>query len=183
MTTSTTRAIINVIDSGGGGNPPAFGENGSGDLYLPEVYEAVYFFVEFEFLIETTTEDPETSETTVSTSPASTVSTEFDFDLYGLTYTEIDNNTVKIEGPISNVFLDQFYQFVLPDMTEPVLPFDTDVPYYSLIKYQKPSVNQVLFEYDFLVNNTYNTIVNQWVHWSFETAKQNIEYTIPRGLA
>lgn len=185
-TITTRRAIINVIDTEGGGNPPPPlfppGEEDA-DLYLPDVYEETEFYVEFEFLIEETTESGNEDGTTeVQIYPASTVETDFDFSVYGLIYTQLNSNTVRLDGPVQDVFLDQFYQFVLPDMSEPILPFDTSVPYYSLIKYQEPGDKLVRLEYEFEVDGLATTVYH-WVHWSFETAKQNIEYTIPRGLA
>lgn len=183
----TTQVIINVTDYSGGGSPPASDPEGAG-LYLPSAYEATPFFAIVEFLIETVTIDPQTGEETVILTPASSVTSDFDFETYNMTYTQINNYTIRIDGPILNVFTDQFYQFAVPDdttpipnITTPILPFDTDVEFYSVIKYQKPSVNTVLFNYTFLVNNTFNTVVYQWINWRFDTAVNNIRNLASKG--
>lgn len=177
----STRVIINILETGGGGSPPETDPAGEG-LYLPNAYEATPFFAVFEFLIEETIVDPESGEETVNLFPATTVTSDFNFEFYNITFTKINNHTVRIDGPIFNVFQDQFYQFVLPDLTTPILPFDTEDEFLSLIRYKKPSSNQILFEYTFKVNETFDVTVFQWIIWLFNTAINNIDALIARGL-
>ena len=184
MGTTTSRVIINILSTGGGGSPPEEDPTNAEELYFPSAYESLDFFVEFEFLIEETTEpdEEEGGEAEVVTFPASTVETTFDFDAYNITYTSINDYTFRIEGPILNVFQDQFYQFVLPDLSTPQLPFDTEEEFLSLIKYQKPASNTIEFEYDFLVNNTFDVSVYQIIVWRFQTAVNNIANLVSKGL-
>ena len=172
--------IINILDTGGGGGPPVSDPDGEG-LYLPDAYEATAFFAIIEFLIQETIVDPETLEESVIITPASSVTSDFDFESYNITYTQINANTIRIDGPILNVFTDQYYQFVLPDLSTPILPFDTEEEFYSLIKYQKPASNTILFEYSFLVNDLYDTAVYQWINWKYETAVNNIQALASKG--
>lgn len=183
-TSSTRRVVINILQSSGGGTPPPpLFEPDELDLYLPNAYEETEFFVVFEFLIEeTTTSQNEDGNVEVRIYPATNVDTTFDFSQYNITYTKINDNTIRLDGPVRDAFPDQYYQFVLPDMSEPILPFDTDEVYYSLIKYQEPSNKLVRLEYGFSVD-TFSPTVYHWIYWSFESAKQNIEYTIERGIA
>jgi len=184
MATTSTRVIINITATGGGGTPPVPDPENEEEIYLPTAYEAVAFFVEFEFLIEETTESQnEDGNTEVQTFPATSVETDFDFDQYNITYTKLTDNKVRIEGPIRNAFLDQFYQFVLPDMSTPILPPDTQEEFYSLIKYQKPANNSVELEYEFLVNNQYTVSVFHIIVWRYQTAVNNIQNLVQRGLA
>lgn len=177
----TTQVIIEILGSGGGGSPPVSDPDGVG-LYLPSAYEATEFFAVVQFLIEETEIDPITEEETVTVTPASSVESDFPFSFYNITYTNINDSTIRIDGPILNVFQDQFYQFVLPDLTTPVLPFNTEEEFLSLIKYQKPSNNTILFEYEFLINEQYDTEVYQWINWKYETAVGNIENLVLQGL-
>jgi hypothetical protein len=172
--------IINILETGGGGSPPA-SDPGEG-LYLPDAYEATTFYAIVEFLIQTTTVDPLTEEETIETVPATSVTSDFDFEAYNITYTQINDYTIRIDGPILNVFNDQYYQFVLPDLTTPILPFNTEEEFLSLIRYQKPSVNTTLFTYSFLVNESYETAVYQWINWLYDSAVGNIEDLVSRGL-
>lgn len=192
---TTRRAIVNVIEKVGGGNPPPplFPPSEEDeDSYLPDIYEKTDFYIVFEFLIEQTTESlNEDGNTEVEIYPATTVITNFDFDYYGLTYTQINSNTIRLEGAAENVFPDEYYKFVLPDeendegirpLKTEILPFDTSVPYYSLIEYKEPNNKLVRLEYQFIVDGL-STVVYHWIHWSFDTAKESIEYTISQGLA
>jgi hypothetical protein len=176
----TTELIINVTDYSGGGSPPGSDPAGAG-LYLPDAYEATAFFAVIEFLIQETIIDPETGEETITVTPVSSVTSDFDFAAYNMTYTQINNYTVRLDGPILNVFTDQYYQFVLSDMSTPILPFDTEEEFYSLIKYQKPSANTILFEYSFLVDEVFDTAVYQWINWKYETAVNNITSLSTKG--
>lgn len=177
----TTEVIINILDTGGGGSPPVSDPDDEG-LYLPDAYEATAFFAIVEFLIQETIVDGESEEETVIITPASSVTSDFDFAFYNITYTQINANTIRIDGPILNVFQDQYYQFVLPDLSTPILPFNTTEEFLSLIRYQKPASNTTLFEYSFLVNEVYDTAVYQWINWKFESAVGNIDDLVSRGL-
>jgi hypothetical protein len=177
----STRVIINVLETGGGGDPPDQDPAGAG-LYLPTAYEATPFFAVFEFLIEETIIDPVTNEEIINVYPATKVTTNFNFSQYSITYTQINANTSRIDGPVLNAFPDQFYQFVLPDLSTPILPFDTEEDFLSLIRYKKPSANQILLEYTFEVNDTFNVSVFQWIIWLFVTAVNNIDALVARGL-
>lgn len=178
-----TRVIINITDTSGGGSPPVPDPGNEDEIYLPTAYEAVAFFVEFEFLIEeTTTDNNESGNIEVETFPANSVETDFDFGQYNITYTKLTDNKVRIEGPILNAFTDQFYQFVLPDGSTPILPFDTQEEFYSLIKYQKPANNSVELEYEFLINNQYDVSVFHIIVWRYQTAVNNIENLVQQGL-
>lgn len=183
----TTRVLINILDTGGGEDPPIPNAENRNEQYLPTTYEAVDFFVEFEFLVEETILPDQVNEGTVEeeevrVEPAVSVKTEFPFEQYNITFTEINNFTFRLEGPIFNVFTDQFYQFVLPDMSTPILPFDTQQQFYSLIKYQKPAKNSTELKYDFLINNTIDTSIYQIIVWRYQTAVNNIQNLVSKGL-
>lgn len=181
----TRQVIINILETGGGGTPPESDPVGVG-LYLPDAYEGTPFFAVVEFLFEEIIIDPETEEETVIITIPNDVTSDFDFENFGLEFTKVNVNTVRIEGSIINVFLDQFYRFVLPDLTTPILPFDTEEEFLSLIEYKKPSSNTVLFEYTFKVFDSPTTFeevsVFQWINWLFTSAVANIDALVAKGL-
>lgn len=183
----TKEVIINILDTGGGGSPPEADPEEDG-LYLPDAFEGIFFFAEIEFLFEETIVDPETQEeTSIITTPFA-VESDFDFANFGLTFTKVDDsdNIVRIEGGAINVFLDQFYEFVLPDLSTAVLPPNTDVDFFSLIKYQKPGSNTTLFEYKFKVYENANSFIEvsvfQTIIWRFDSAAANIDAIVARGI-
>ena len=77
-------------------------------------------------------------------------------------------------------------------MTEAVLPPDTTVPFFSLIKYNKPSVNYTMKTYPFVVTRpvsygsgsttTENVSMDQWFYWRYQVAVANIAAIRTRGL-
>ena len=182
----TTRVIIEVLETGGGGAPSSIDPE-SEDLYLPSAYEATPFYAIIQFLIEeTSTINQESGEEITTVTPAFNVTSDFDFAYHGMTFTKINASTVRLDGPVINVFADQFYKFVLPDLTTPILPFNTNVEFLSLIEYNMPSVNNIRFDYEFKVYKTstifFDTTVYQWIVWKFESAVGNIAALVAKGL-
>jgi len=182
----TTRVIINILETGGGGAPDSIDPE-SEDLYLPSAYEATPFYAIIEFLIEETTViNQESGEEITTVTPAFNVTSDFDFANYGMTFTKINDSTVRLDGSVINVFTDQFYKFVLPDLTTPILPFNTETEFLSLIEYNMPANNNILFDYEFKVYQTattfLDTTVYQWIVWKFESAVANIAALVAKGL-
>lgn len=173
--------VINILETGGGGSPPDSDPTVEG-LYLPDAYEATPFFAVVQFLIRTTIIDPETLEETFTEEPASSVTSSFNFAQYGITYSNVDASTIRLDGPVVNAFTDQYYQFVLPDMSTPILPPNTTTPFYSLIKYSPPANKTILLTYTFTVNNSYDVVVNQFINWLYESAVGNIDNLVSRGI-
>lgn len=120
------------------------------------------------------------------------VTSSYDWASIGLTFSKPNAYTVRLTGPGTQVFTDQYYRFVLPDLTQQVLPADTTVPYYSLVRYKKPSSNTVTLSYPFSVTipSTYGSgsttvesiSMSQTFWWSFSVAQANIARIKTQGL-
>jgi len=177
--------IINILETSGGGSPPVSDPTDPG-LYLPDAYEATPFYAIAEFQFQEIVIDPETLEETIILTNPFNVTSDFNFAQYGITLTKINDYTVRIDGPVMNAFPSQYYQFVLPDLTTPILPFDTEEEFLSLIRYQMPSSVTILLSYAFKVysDSTVFTVapVNQWINWLFQSAVNNIDALIIKGL-
>ena len=171
------------------------------NLILPSAYEILDDFsidITFEGMYpnETTSVDPLTglSSTTITYdySWATNVTSSFAWSDYGITFSKPNAYTVRLEGPGINAFPDQYYKFVLPDLTEAILPADTEVPFYSLTKYNKPAANYVMKTYPFVVTRpvsygsgsttTENVSMDHWFYWRYQVAVANIASIRSRSL-
>lgn len=120
------------------------------------------------------------------------VTSSYDWASIGVTYSKPNAYTVRLTGPGTNVFTDQYYRYVLPDLTQQVLPADTTVPYYSLVQYQKPSSNSVTLTYPFNVTipSTYGSgsttvesvSMSHTYWWAISVAYANIARIKTQGL-
>lgn len=79
------------------------------------------------------------------------VTSTFDWASIGLTYSKPNAYTVRLHGPASNVFSNQYYKFKMTDGTEQILDADTTEPFFSIIQYQMPSPTFVKKVYPFSV--------------------------------
>lgn len=171
------------------------------NLTLPSAYEILDNFsidITFEGMYEQITSivDPTTGMMSTNTDyvyeNAVNVTSSFDWSEFGLTFSKPNAYTVRLTGPGINVFPDQYYKFVLPDLSEVVLPADTEVPFYSLIKYNKPAANYVMKTYPFVVTRpvsygsssteTENVSMDQWFYWRYQVAVANIASIRSRSL-
>jgi hypothetical protein len=158
--------------------------------YLPTVFEETSFSIDLTF-------DGKYSSGTGGSSftylPATNNTSSFNWSSVGLTYTKISASVARISGPIISPFSDQYYRFVLPDLSLQVLPRDTTVPFFSLERYHMPSPVSIMKTYTIDVtipadpidggSETTETIsLYQWVHWSYSTAVAAIASVRSRGL-
>lgn len=163
---------------------------GIAETYLPTVYEATAFSVDLYFQGKYVDPiDPLVYTYADATNNTST----FDWASLGLTYTKLTNSTCRISGSHLNPFPNQFYRFVLPDLSLQVLPANTTTEFYSLEKYQMPSPVSVMKSMTINVtippDPTLGTgggvqvvTMDQWVHWSYATAVTAIAAARSRGI-
>jgi len=272
-TTVTRRPVINVTVTTGN-TAEAYNfliPAEDADQYLTSVFNESDVSVTFEFLIEETTESlNEDGNTEVEYYPATSVELNFDPAEFGITVTQVNDNTFTFTGPYDVVFPGEVFRFVVPDIIELdfnteqygigitqvnantftfseinnvefidnkfkftlldssivelgfnaeeydinveqiddytfsffkiyeiefldnkfkivllssniiELPYDTDEEYYSLVEYEPPTTYVVKLEFEFEVDGL-TVAISQWIIWSFESAVDRIEYTIPRG--
>lgn len=164
------------------------------DTYLPTVYEATTFSIDLKFegkYLDTT--DPLADPPVYTYQDATNNTSTYDWASLGLTYTKLTNSTCRISGLHLNPFPDQYYRFVLPDLSLAVLPGNTTTEFYSLEKYQMPSPVSIMksmtinvtIPADPLLGGSATTEIvtlDQWVHWSYSTAVAAIAAARARGL-
>ena len=156
--------------------------------YLPTVLEEITFSIDLTF-------DGKYSDGLdgFTYSAATNNTSSFDWASIGLTYTKISGNVARISGPITSPFTNQYYRFVLPDLSLQILPKDTTEEFFSLEKYQMPSPVSLMKTYTMDItipadpllggSSTTETIeLYQWVHWSYSTAVAAIASARSRGL-
>jgi hypothetical protein len=124
---------------------------------------------------------------------ATNVTSTFNWSQYGITFSKPNVYTVRLVGPGINVFVNQYYRFVLPDYSQQVLDANTSEPFLSLVKYQMPSPTYVMKTYPFSVTIPADPILgggpitqtinmNQWFYWSVAVAEANIARLKTQGL-
>jgi hypothetical protein len=160
------------------------------DTYLPTVYEATPFSIDLYFQGKYADPlDPLVYTYADATNNTST----YDWASLGLTYTKLTNSTCRISGSHLNPFPNQFYRFVLPDLSLEVLPPNTTTEFYSLEKYQMPSPVSVMKSMTINVTippdptlgtggGVQTVTMDQWVHWSYSTAVAAIAAARARGV-
>jgi hypothetical protein len=123
---------------------------------------------------------------------ATDVRSSFDWSSIGVTFTKLNDYTVRLTGPASNVFVDQYYRFKMADYSEQILQADTTEPFFGLIQYQMPQPTFTLktfaFEADIpavLIGSPDQTVefdMFQWYFWRYQVAVANIAAITARGL-
>ena len=158
--------------------------------YLPTVYEAIPFSIDLYFQGKYADPlDPLVFTYLDATNNSST----YNWSALGLTYTKLTASTCRISGSHQNPFPDQFYRFVLPDLSLAVLPGNTTTQFFSLEKYQMPTPVSVMRSMtitvvippDPLIGGSPITEVvtmDQWVHWSYPSAVAAIAAARARGI-
>ena len=124
---------------------------------------------------------------------ATDVRSTFDWASIGITFTKLNAYTVRLTGPAQDVFTNQYYRFKLTDYTEQILPADTEIPYFGLIRYQMPNPTIIMKTYPFEADlpagvlggssaTTEQFDMFQWISWRFQVALANIAAANAKGL-
>lgn len=155
--------------------------------YIPSLYEGETTSIDVIFTVEYTDE----AGTVLGTSNASNVSTTFNFTQYGMAATKVNNYTLRIAGTYANAFSDQYYRFVLDDMSLVLLPPTTSVKFKALVEYNKPNIVQIENNYsttvrapdDFggVVESDISYTFKQWVVWRYQSAIAAITSLVAQG--
>lgn len=163
--------------------------------YVPSAYEVLdNFTVDIMFegkYLDTT--DPLADPPVYTYANATNVTSTFNWSSIGLTFSKPNAYTIRITGPGTNVFTNQYYKFKMADGTEQVLQADTTLPFFSLIKYQMPSPTYTKKTYPVSVTipadpllggspTTETVDLSQWFYWRYQVAKANIASLKTRGL-
>lgn len=107
----------------------------------------------------------------------------------GVTLTVISSNTTKLSGNIVNVFLGEYYQFLLRDGTVKNLSPNNAEDWVTLVGWGRPSSNKATLEYAFDVKYetapsttvTTTASITQEVFWSFDTGLSTFRQLLSEG--
>lgn len=160
-------------------------------FYIPSAIEAIDNF-SIDLIVEGVYPDAVDPEL-VTYQYATDVRSSFDWASIGLTFTKLNAYTVRLTGPATNVFTNQFYRFKMTDYTEQVLQADTELPFLGLIQYQMPQPTFIMktfpFEADLPADpltpgsgGTETFDMFQWYFWRYQVAIANIAAINARGL-
>jgi hypothetical protein len=157
--------------------------------YIPTVYEGASFSlnITFEGAYSSGGVTP-----TNTYAAATAVSVTTDISAFGLSFTKPSVNVVRITGPYSNVFINTYYRFVMPDLSLKVLPPDTTETFLALERYQMPSPTYIMKDIVFSVTisadptlggspTTETATMHQYVHWVYQTAVTNVQNLVAKG--
>jgi len=160
-------------------------------FYIPAAVELLDAFT-IDLIVEGVYPDPIDPEA-VTYKYATDVRSLFDWSSIGVTFTKINDYTVRLSGPATNIFTNQYYRFKMTDYTEQILPADTELPFFGLIRYQMPNPTIIMKTFDFEADlpadaitmapaSTEEFTMSQWYSWRFQVALANIAAINARGL-
>lgn len=153
-------------------------------FYIPSAVEILDNF-SIDLIVEGVIQDP-LDPLIVTYEYATDVRSSFDWSSIGVTFTKINDYTVRLSGPATNIFTNQYYRFKMTDYTEQILPADTELPFFGLIRYQMPNPTIIMktfpFEADLPTSGTEQFDMFQWYSWRFQVALANIAAINARGL-
>lgn len=122
--------------------------------YLDSAYEALDIFsvdIKFEGQYQEYSDPAGGGEPTYVYANAIDVTSTVDWSSIGITYSKPNAYTVRLAGPATNVFINQFYQFKMSDYSVKILPADTQEEFFGLVQYQMPSPTYIMKTYPFTV--------------------------------
>ena len=168
-------------------------EEGFGALaaatYLPSIYQGATISIDLKFDIEYIG----ALDIVEGILPAESVTSYFNFSSHGLTTTYISNNLIRIAGTYVNAFTDEYYSFVLNDMSVVTLPATTNVDFLALVEYNMPNPvtikNEYLFDAvgrtDFASPTPTSTVSGemfQWVVWNYVPTVSTVLNLVTEGV-
>jgi len=168
-------------------------QEGFGDLaantYISSIYQGATISVDLEFKVRYLG----ALDVEEGILPATSVTSNYDFTTHGITAAFISNNLLRISGTYSNAFNDEYYNFVLKDMTTAQLPASTQVDFLALIEYNMPNPVTIDKEYTFSAvartdfssptpTSSISGQMNQWVVWNYAPATSSILSLVAQGV-
>jgi hypothetical protein len=160
-------------------------------FYIPSAVEAVDNF-SIDLIVEGVYPDIANPEV-FTYQYATDVRSSFNWASIGVTFTKLNAYTVRLTGPATGIFVDQFYKFKMTDYSEQVLPANTELPFLGLIQYQMPQPTFTMKTFPFEADLPADPLVPgpgtteqfdmfQWYFWRYQVAVANIAAANARGL-
>jgi hypothetical protein len=189
MAIRITQANVSGFTGSSGGVTPT--EPEQAQFYIPAAVELLDNF-SIDLIVEGIYADPINPELTTY-QYATDVRSSFNWASIGITFTKLNAYTVRLTGPATSIFINQFYRFKMADLSEKNLPATTVEPFLGLIQYQMPSPTFLLKTYNFEADlpadplvmipaTTKSFTMSQWFSWRFQVAEANIAAINARGL-
>ena len=189
MAIRITQANVSGFTGVSGGATPE--EPEQAQFFIPATVELLDAFT-IDLIVEGIYADPLNPEA-VTYKYATDVRSLFNWASLGVTVTKPNAYTIRLVGPASGIFVNQFYRFKMADLTEKVLPANTTEPFLGLIQYQMPSPTFILRTFNFEADLPADTVtmtpattegftMSQWYSWRFQAAEANIAAINARGL-
>ena len=102
-------------------------------------------------------------------------------DIAGVTFTKVEN-TIRISGSATGVFVDAYYQFIMKDKSLKILPANTQEPYLSIVKWSPPSVKYI-YDVPYTIKIKYTSPTTLSETEETITILQDIYWTYPPAVA
>jgi hypothetical protein len=167
-------------------------EEGFGDTantaYIPSIYQGTTFSVDLTFNIKYLVFG-----SIEQTLPAESVTSLFDFNVHGITTTYLSSNVIRLSGTYANAFTDEFYNFVLKDMSQAILLPTTEEDFLALVEYNMPNPVTIENKYNFEAvgrvlyssptpTTIYTGNISQWIVWKYPPTVTTILDLVSRGV-
>ena len=164
-------------------------EDLAANTYISSVYQGATISVDLEFKVRYIG----ALDVEEGILPATSVTSNYDFTTHGITTAFISSNLLRISGTYANVFSNEYYNFVLNDMSTIQLPATTQVDFLALIEYNMPNPVTVDKEYTFSVvartdfssptpTSSIAGQMNQWVVWNYAPTVSSILSLVAQGV-
>jgi hypothetical protein len=128
------------------------------------------------------------------TAPVLSIIVPTNLGVSGITVTKKGADTINIKGTPVNIFTDEVFRFVFPDLTEKNLPPDNTEPWKSIIKWAPPSSREKLATYNFIakyddnpaaavpiVGATEPAPIKQFFYWRYEPSLAYFKALVAKG--
>lgn len=175
------------FDSGGGGGPGGGSEaNGPPKTLIKSVYQGSTYSVKISFKGPNPLDPPDP--VTPTYVDATDVSCSTDISAFGLSIVKTSPNSLVLSGTASNVFPNEYYQFLLKNLQVVVLPAINNEEYLSVVKYNTPEPKETSKTYTVTV--TYPDItgsivasvnLEQYFYWNYGVSIAAFTQAVSKG--
>jgi len=174
-----TSFSITAAESGGTGGPP--------QTLIPSVYQGNTYSVKISFEGPNPLDPPGTETPTYVN--ATNVSCSTDVSAYGLSIVKTSANSLVLSGTATNVFENEYYQFLLKNLQLAVLPAINNSEYLSVVRYNPPTTKETSKAYSVTVTYpgpTETPIVEsvnleQYFYWNYTVSIAAFTQAVSKG--
>jgi hypothetical protein len=110
----------------------------------------------------------------------------------GLNASQVDTNTIRVNGKVENVFIDSYFKFLTKDYEVKILP-STTTDYLTLVEWSPPSTSLTSATHSFemmLINpmipgheaESHTITILQQVHWQWRLGLARFQEILSKGV-